>query len=234
MKGQDLLQRSDTLRTAGFYKDMECANPSHIHSRYPLLSGVKTGLIIFAIAIGMKFYRSVFVNKLSVFERQPAWGSVITSKEDEEKSNLEAMTCNNCGSTLFIAKGRKWFQFPKDYECYACGVKGIENFTNTRKEIKESFDDDDFEYQNPLDLLSSSEKRKWMKLAGGDEVKAAQLLVEKTTGDDKSKAKSGDVIVDETVTKKNKKVDSTSSAGNIKGPSSSKPEDGLDLLGMDD
>jgi len=241
------LQQSDALRIAGYYynDDMDCDTPRieparkrHTQIQYPpLLSGVKTGLIIFAVAIGMKFYRSIFVNKLSVFERQPAWGSVITSKEDEEKSNLEAMTCNSCGSTLFIAKGRKWFQFPKDYECYACGAKGIENFTNTRQEIKESFDDDNFEYQNPLDLLPSSEKRKWMKLAGGDESKATQLLLEKTAmSEDKSKA--GDVhVVDPAVSMKtiqNENVGTASDTRKVKGRSSSKTEDALDLLGMDD
>ena len=230
--GRDLLRRSDTLRIAGFYNnqgvhDGLMNSETFVDSRHPLLSGLKTGLIIFAIAVGMKFYRAFFVNKLSVWERQPAWGSVITSSEDEEKSNLEAMTCNNCGSTLFIAKGRKWFQFPTDYECYACGAKGVDNFTNTRKEIKETFDDDDFEYQNPLDLISSSEKRKLMKLAGGDEVKAALLLKQQGRGDEIKTTDSGDTPI-------KKKTQTDSIAGNKKGASVSKSEDGLDLLGMDD
>jgi predicted RNA-binding Zn-ribbon protein involved in translation (DUF1610 family) len=222
--GQALLQRTDALRIAGFSPNEP--NSKSIDTTYPLLSGLKAGLLIFAIAVGMKFYRAFFVNKLNPWERQPAWGSVITSKEDEEKSNLEAMTCNNCGSTLFIAKGRKWFQFPTDYECYACGAKGAENFTNMRREIKETFDDDEFEYQNPLDLLSSSEKRKLMKLAGGDEAKAAQLLAQKASGDDVNQAKLGEG------SKTNVDTKAEPVTGMKKG--SSKPEEDLDLLGMDE
>jgi hypothetical protein len=52
---------------------------------------------------------------MAIWERQPQWNTVMTSKEQEEKANLKAMTCNNCGTTIFIAKGRKWFQMPKDY-----------------------------------------------------------------------------------------------------------------------
>ena len=52
---------------------------------------------------------------MAIWERQPQWNTVMTSKEQEEKANLKAMTCNNCGTTIFIAKGRKWFHMPKDY-----------------------------------------------------------------------------------------------------------------------
>ena len=86
------------------------------------------------------------------------------------------MTCNNCGSTIFIAKGRKWFQMPKGYTCYCCGASGEDAFTNTREELLEEIDDDYFDYEKPLDFVSAAERRRLMKQAGGDETKANELL----------------------------------------------------------
>jgi hypothetical protein len=116
--------------------------------------------------------------KMAIWERQPQWNTVITSKEDEEKAQLEALTCNNCGATIFIAKGRKWFQMPRGYECYCCGASGNENFTNTREDLLEEIDDDYFDYEKPLDFVSAAERRQLMKEAGGDEAKAIEMLTQ--------------------------------------------------------
>lgn len=86
------------------------------------------------------------------------------------------MTCKTCGSTIFIAKGRKWFQMPKGYTCYCCGATGEDAFTNTRGDILEEIDDDYFDYEKPLDFVTAAERRKLMKQAGGDEAKANELL----------------------------------------------------------
>jgi len=167
---QTIRERSDTMRSAGFYN----VDKKHL----PLEAGAKTNLTLFAIAMGYKWYRSIFINKMAIWERQPQWNTVITSKEQEEKANLEAMTCLECGSIIFIAKGRKWFQMPKGYKCYCCGAEGEENFENTRTELLEEIDDDYFDYEKPLDFVSSAERRKLMKEAGGDEAKAMELLTQ--------------------------------------------------------
>mmetsp|Transcript_9197 Transcript_9197/g.17319 ORF Transcript_9197/g.17319 Transcript_9197/m.17319 type:complete len:353 (+) Transcript_9197:167-1225(+) len=167
--GKNILDRSDTLSSAGFY------DPSQ--SRYPpVVAGAKTNITLFLLALGYKWYRSIFINKLAIWERQPQWNTVITSKEDEEKANLEAMTCKNCGSIIFIAKGRKWFQMPKDYTCYCCGATGEDSFINTRDELLDEIDDDYFDYERPLDFVTAAERKKLMKEAGGDEAKANALL----------------------------------------------------------
>ena len=132
----------------------------------------------------------------------------MTSKEQEEKANLKAMTCNNCGTTIFIAKGRKWFQMPKDYgkahhqrlgfaneygmflsfslssiECFCCGASGEDAFTDIRKEVLEEIDDDYFDYEKPLDFVTAAERRKLMKQAGGDEEKANAMLTQGDASD---------------------------------------------------
>lgn len=115
---------------------------------------------------------------MAIWERQPQWNTVITSKEDEEKAKLEAMTCKECGSTIFIAKGRKWFQMPKGYTCYCCGATGEDAFTNTREDLLDEIDDDYFDYEKPLDFVTAAERKKLMKQAGGDEEKANALLTQ--------------------------------------------------------
>ena len=85
---------------------------------------------------------------MAVWERQPQWNTVMTSREMELKSDLKIMTCKNCGTTIFIAKGRKWFQM-KGYECYPCGASGEENFINNRNELLYDIDDDHFDNEKP-------------------------------------------------------------------------------------
>jgi hypothetical protein len=134
-------------------------------------------------AFCVKWYRARYVFKIPVWDRQPNWNNIITSKEQEK--DLKAFTCKKCGSTLFIAKSREFF-----FEgatgigglgCFACGVKGAENFVMDRDRIVEDVADIDdyFEYERPLDFISAAERRKVLKETGGDEDAANQLLVER-------------------------------------------------------
>jgi hypothetical protein len=121
-----------------------------------------------------------------VWDRQPNWNNIITSKEQEK--DLKAFTCQKCGSTIFIAKTREFF-FQGDtgiggLGCFACGAKGAENFVMDRERIVEDVADTDdyFEYERPLDFVSRAERRKLLKEAKGDEDRANMLLLERTTG----------------------------------------------------
>lgn len=140
----------------------------------------------FGVAFCVKWYRARYVFKIPVWDRQPNWNNIITSKEQEK--DLKAFTCKNCGSTLFIAKSREFF-----FEggtgigglgCFSCGAKGKDNFVMDRERIVEDVADIDdyFEYERPLDFVSAAERRKILKEAGGDEDKANLLLLERTTG----------------------------------------------------
>jgi len=163
---KSLLQRCDTFRAAGI---SDPSNP-------PLVAGGKTNAILFFLAFGYKCYRSVVINKMAIWERQPQWNTVMTSREMEVKADLKAMTCKTCGTTIFIAKGRKWFQMPKGYECYGCGAVGTDNFVNVRDELLDEIEDDYFDYEKPLDFVTAAERKALMKQAGGDEAKAIALL----------------------------------------------------------
>lgn len=140
----------------------------------------------FGVAFCVKWYRARYVFKIPVWDRQPNWNNIITSKEQEK--DLKAFTCKNCGSTLFIAKSREFF-----FEggtgigglgCFSCGAKGKDNFVMDRDRIVEDVADVDdyFEYERPLDFVSAAERRKLLKESGGDEEKANLLLLERTTG----------------------------------------------------
>jgi len=157
----------------------------------------KSPLYWFAIGFCIKWYRARYVFKLPVWDRQPNWNNVITSKEQEK--DLKALTCKNCGSTLFVAKTREFF-----FEgatgigglgCFTCGAKGKDNFVEDRDRIVEDVGDMDdyFEYERPLDFVSRAERRKLLKEAKGDEEKANQLLVERQDGGSASEASSSDV-----------------------------------------
>ena len=140
----------------------------------------------FAVGFCVKWYRARYVFKIPVWDRQPNWNNVITSKDQEK--DLKAFTCKNCGSTIFIAKTREFF-----FEgatgigglgCYACGAKGADNFIMDRERIVEDVADIDdyFEYERPLDFVTAAERRKLLKDADGDEEKANQFLVGRATG----------------------------------------------------
>ena len=134
-------------------------------------------------AFCVKWYRARYVFKIPVWDRQPNWNNIITSKEQEK--DLKAFTCKNCGSTIFIAKSREFF-FEGDtgiggLGCFACGAKGKDNFIMDRDRIVEDVADIDdyFEYERPLDFISAADRRNVLKETGGDEDAANALLVER-------------------------------------------------------
>lgn len=140
----------------------------------------------FGVAFCVKWYRARYVFKIPVWDRQPNWNNIITSKEQEK--DLKAFTCKNCGSTIFIAKTREFF-FEGDtgiggLGCFACGAKGKDNFTNERDKILEEVADIDdyFEYERPLDFVTAAERRQLLKDAKGDEEAANKLYIQRTGG----------------------------------------------------
>jgi len=151
----------DTMKTAGF-------------ENYSMQMSPKRFLLIFVGMVAFKYIRAKKL-KQSFMEKQPAWGHVITSK-DEEK-NLHAWTCKECGSTMFIAKGReiRFFNPIVGIECQDCGAKGKDSFYDRREEIAAE-DDTDFEYENPLDYISNEERKKLMKKKKADEKKKSGSL----------------------------------------------------------
>mmetsp|Transcript_4940 Transcript_4940/g.12543 ORF Transcript_4940/g.12543 Transcript_4940/m.12543 type:complete len:454 (-) Transcript_4940:194-1555(-) len=138
----------------------------------------------FGIAFCVKWFRARYVFKIPVWDRQPNWNNVITSKEQEK--DLKAFTCKNCGSTIFIAKTREFFFEGQTgiggLGCFSCGAKGADNFVMDRDRIVEDVSDMDdyFEYERPLDFITAAERRKLMKEAGGDEDMANQILIDRT------------------------------------------------------
>lgn len=136
---------------------------------------------LFAVGFCIKWYRAKYVFKIPVWDRQPNWNNIITSKEQEK--DLKAYTCKKCGSTLFIAKTREFFFEGNTgiggLGCFTCGAKGKENFVMDRDRIVEDVADVDdyFEYERPLDFVSRAERRKLLKETQGDEEKANQILL---------------------------------------------------------
>ncbi len=56
---QVILDRSDTMKAAGFHEISE-------ENQYPpLQAGAKTNITLFLVALGYKWYRSIFINKVS-------------------------------------------------------------------------------------------------------------------------------------------------------------------------
>merc|ERR1711862_729910 len=121
----------------------------------------KKAVIIFVLMFGWKWYRAKFLLKQDFMEKQPAWGHVITSKEQEKV--LHAWTCKECGTTMFIAKGREIRFFNRFVECYNCGARGKDSFYDRRDEIAAT-DDTDFEYENPLDYVAKGERKQMEKM----------------------------------------------------------------------
>lgn len=151
-------------------------------------------------AFCIKWFRARYVFKIPVWDRQPNWNNVITSKEQEK--DLKAFTCKTCGSTIFIAKTREFF-FEGDtgiggLGCFSCGAKGADNFVMDRDRIVEDVADIDdyFEYERPLDFISAAERRALLKEAGGDEDKANKILVERDSSQasEESQAKADAIV----------------------------------------
>ncbi len=198
------VNRFDTIESAG-YKSHDTTNPSsivktagfsikNIHNpklyiALSVLAGLKwmslfrNPLYYFFLGFLYKWYRARYVFKIPVWDRQPNWNNVITSKEQEKE--LKAYTCKKCGSTIFIAKSREFFFEGKTgiggLGCFNCGAKGQENFVMDRDRIVEDVADMDdyFEYERPLDFVSRAERRDLLKLTQGDEEKANQILVDR-------------------------------------------------------
>lgn len=65
--GQVLLDRSDTLRSAGFYDvNINEESGASSNNQYPpLTAGARTNITLFLVALGYKYYRSIFINKVS-------------------------------------------------------------------------------------------------------------------------------------------------------------------------
>jgi hypothetical protein len=198
-----IIRRFDTLESAGFDPDTvligglfrrvkDLHNPI-TYIAIGLLAGLKWQWCFrnpyywFGMAFCVKWYRARYVFKIPVWDRQPNWNNIITSKEQEK--DLKAFTCKNCGSTIFIAKTREFF-FEGDtgiggLGCFSCGAKGKENFTNERDKILEEVADIDdyFEYERPLDFVTAAERRQLLKDAKGDEEAANKLYIQRTGGD---------------------------------------------------
>jgi hypothetical protein len=174
----------------------------------------KSPVYWFAIGFTIKWYRARYVFKIPVWDRQPNWNNIITNKEQEK--DLRAFTCTSCGSTIFIAKTREFFFEGNTgiggLGCFSCGAKGKDNFIMDRDRIVEDVGDMDdyFEYERPLDFVSRAERRKLVKEAQGDENRANQLLLERTTG-----------------------ISTTSTSSSSSSSSSSSPTDTADVVSIE-
>lgn len=179
----------DQVMTAGILDPIKKAHNPITYIVLALLAGFKWNWCFrnpyywFAVGFCIKWYRARYVFKIPVWDRQPNWNNIITSKEQEK--DLKAYTCKKCGSTIFIAKTREFFFEGNTgiggLGCFSCGAKGKENFVMDRDRIVEDVADMDdyFEYERPLDFVSRAERRKVMKEAGGDEDKANQILLDR-------------------------------------------------------
>lgn len=116
-----ILKRFDTLESAGL-QDAQVAGlfgvvkKAHNPKTYLALLSVcalrydwcfRSIYFWFVFGFCIKWYRARYVFKIPVWDRQPNWNNVITSKEQEK--DLKAFTCKKCGSTIFIAKTREFF-----------------------------------------------------------------------------------------------------------------------------
>lgn len=218
-KSRSVWGRLDTLKTSGFDKNsVLTAGPLARLKQLGKLHNPKTYLALlliaglrlswcfrnpyywFAVAFCGKWYRAKYVFKIPVWDRQPNWNNIITSKEQEK--DLKAYTCLKCGSTIFIAKTREFFfEGPTGIGglgCFACGVKGKENFVMDRDRIVEEVADEDdyFDYERPLDFVSRAERRQLMKEADGNVDRANQILIDRASEESSSSQSSGSSFLD--------------------------------------
>jgi hypothetical protein len=194
-----LSRLDDTLTAAGLSTDPESSShtvvlQAGVLGRLKQLHNPKTYLVLaavagfrydwcfrnpyywFAVGFCIKWYRARYVFKIPVWDRQPNWNNIITSKEQEK--DLKAFTCKNCG---FFFEGNTGIG---GLGCFSCGAKGKDNFVMDRERILEDVGDldDYFEYERPLDFVSRAERRKLLKETKGDEEAANKLLLERVTG----------------------------------------------------
>ena len=180
--GQLMKERMDTMDAAfGQDTDVEVVSadgnrPSSgggdARGLVPMQAGVvKTGI---QIAIAVWLFKKI--KKMVGGKGKSADDDGVTRTKEEDDA-LHAWTCNNCGATLFVARGKEFRYFRKDYKCYVCGNTGRENFTNTRGDIIERTGDD-FEGTQYWESLPKKEQRKWMKEAFGDETIAKKMAID--------------------------------------------------------
>jgi len=215
-----ILDRMDTLKSAGFV-GTDSFRP--LVMRGP---GFKRIALFLLVGFMYKWYRARFINKIPVWDRQPQWNMVITSREQEK--DLKAYTCKTCGSTLFIAKNRDWF-FEGDtgiggLGCYTCGAKGKDNFVMDRDRILEDVgeDDDYFDYERPLDFVTAAERRALLKKAQGDEDVANQMLVDQANA---ASANAPEGAVDAVIEKTAEEIKKEDEAAAQSESGATKPED---------
>ena len=178
--GELMKERMDTMDAAfGQDTDVEVISGSRPSSGggdarglVPMQAGVvKTGI---QIAIAVWLFKKI--KKMVGGKGKSAEDDGVTRTKEEDDA-LHAWTCNNCGATLFVARGKEFRYFRKDYKCYVCGNTGRENFTNTRGDIIERTGDD-FEGTQYWESLPKKEQRKWMKEAFGDETIAKKMAID--------------------------------------------------------
>ena len=93
-----------------------------------------------------------------------------------DDAQLHSWTCNKCKATLFVAKGKEWRYFPKNYKCYLCGNVGRDNFSDTRKEVIERVQDD-YDFLDPWEALTKTEQKELLEECEGDEERAKQTAI---------------------------------------------------------
>jgi hypothetical protein len=214
----------------------------------------------FGVAFCIKWYRAKYVFKIPVWDRQPNWNNIITSREQEK--DLKAYTCKNCGSTIFIAKSREFFFEGSTgiggLGCFACGSKGKDNFIMDRDRIVDDVKelDDYFEYERPLDFVSRAERRKLLQQSDGDIDRANQLLLlergsngggggsgsSSSDGDRKTSSSSTSTTTtssnanttDDNTTASSSSLPSSSSSSSSSSVSANGSNGDMDILDMDD
>ncbi|GMI56481.1 hypothetical protein ScalyP_jg4238, partial [Parmales sp. scaly parma] len=89
-------------------------------------------LIIGGLAMIKKFLaKGKFIKGSSDGTDEPNWKYVTTDKKQEKE--LKAYSCNNCGYTLFPARGREGKFFPPGFTCPICR-SGADAFEDVRDE----------------------------------------------------------------------------------------------------
>jgi rubredoxin len=132
--------------------------------------GVRTSKILFVL-FGAGLVYNLLTKKNATEKDAPNWSHVVTSKEQE--AELHAFSCNNCGYTIFPARGREGKFFPDNFRCPTCKAPK-ESFIDIRDEvIEEVGEDEDYEYEDMDDYVGGDEALE--KAAGDGGVTAAAV-----------------------------------------------------------
>ncbi|GMH71500.1 hypothetical protein TL16_g05666 [Triparma laevis f. inornata] len=148
------------------------AATTNMASAIPLaFLGYRTSQIMFWL-FGAGLIFKLTTQKNPTDKDAPNWAHVVTSKEQEEE--LHAFTCDNCGFTIFPARGREGKFFPDTYKCPSCGADK-ESFFDRREEVAEKTID--YEYENKDDYRGSDEGEGGEE-GGVDDVEGEEVEVE--------------------------------------------------------